>query len=359
MKPMETSSLPLVSICLPFKNEEDFLKGRLRNILQFKYPNLELIFSDNCSNDRSAEILKNEDLSQIPYLSIRQSLEITPESNWEACLQQSKGKYVMFAAADDYHDDNFIAEGVRFLEKNPDFDVWMPQVRFIDYQDKPYQRPAKDSIILPIQKMSFSQKVMYCVDGNINFMPYALFRGEQLRAMPVADLMSSPSFEQPFLLHVFCTKKIWINPKALFTYRLKINITETQDSSRRVAIRYGADRRFPPYHVLPAIHTLLQWVDRIYANDPGRLLWVKFWVLVGILRSGNCSKEWYGRIKTTLWTDLLACLSEKNWRDVALLSLFIPLKIKPFRWLISQHRNYAKAFQSAGLQKTEDNEGGL
>lgn len=356
---METSSLPLVSICLPFKNEEDFLKGRLRNILQFKYPSLELISSDNCSNDRSAEILKNEDLSQIPHLSIRQTSEITPESNWEACLQQSKGEYVMFAAADDYHDDNFVAEGVRFLEKNLDFDLWMPQVRFIDYQEKPHPRPAKDSIILPIQKMSFPQKVMYCVDGNTNFMPYALFRGEQLRAMPVAELMSSPSFEQPFLLHVFCTKKIWIYPKALFTYRLKINITENQDSSRRVAIRLGADRRFPPYHVLPAIHTLLQWVERICANDPKRLLWVKFWVLIGILRSGNCSKEWYGRIKTTLWTDLLACLSERNWRDVALLSLFIPLKIKPFRWLISQHRNYSKACRFAGLQKTGANAAGL
>jgi glycosyltransferase involved in cell wall biosynthesis len=359
MKPMETSSLPLVSICLPFKNEEDFLKGRLRNILQFKYPSLELISSDNCSNDRSAEILENEDLSQIPHLSIRQTSEITPESNWEACLQQSKGEYVMFAAADDYHDDNFVAEGVRFLEKNLDFDLWMPQVRFIDYQDKPYSRTAKDSIILPIQKMSYPQKIMYCVDGNTNFIPYALFRGEQLRAMPVAELMSSPSFEQPFLLHVFCTKKIWVNPKAFFTYRLKINITDKQDSSRRVAMRYGIDRRFPPYHVLPAIHTLLQWVARIYANDPGRLLCAKFWVLVGILRSDNCSKGWYGRIKTTLWTDLLACLSERNWSDLVLLSLFIPLKIKPFRWLISQHRNYSETFQSAGLQKTGDSEGEL
>ncbi|MEL6721477.1 MAG: glycosyltransferase [Bacteroidota bacterium] len=48
-----------ISIALPVYNGEDYLEEAIESILSQKYAHFELIVSDNCSNDRTPEILKS------------------------------------------------------------------------------------------------------------------------------------------------------------------------------------------------------------------------------------------------------------------------------------------------------------
>jgi glycosyltransferase involved in cell wall biosynthesis len=99
-----TSNFPKVSIGLPVYNGELFLKTAIDSLLNQSYSNFELIISDNNSTDSTQRICqeyaKNDD--RIRY--IKQEKNIGPYPNFYFVLSQSKGKYFMWAAADDFWD---------------------------------------------------------------------------------------------------------------------------------------------------------------------------------------------------------------------------------------------------------------
>ena len=97
-------SITGISIGFPVYNGELFLKKALDSLLNQTYSNFELIISDNNSTDSTQRICqeyaKNDD--RIRY--IKQEKNIGPYPNFYFVLSQSKGKYFMWAAADDFWD---------------------------------------------------------------------------------------------------------------------------------------------------------------------------------------------------------------------------------------------------------------
>jgi len=152
--------------------------------------------------------------------------------------------------------------------------------------------------------------------------------------------MGTPSFEQPFLFYIFCKFKIYVDILPLITYRLKINVPHKIDMNRRIPDRIEKNSPYPPYHVVPEIKRLLSLSRRIFVNKPLQRLYTNAIILVGVLRSSWCSKEWYGRVKNTLWSDIYQCVKNRRITDLAILLSFTPLKIKPLRILVAQHRTY-------------------
>lgn len=338
---MQINKSPLVSVLMPFHNEIRFVKQRIKNLNKLRYTNKEIIFSNNSSSDGTATFIKQKNFNFKNFCLLNQKKEISPEKNWEKALKKSKGKYVMFAAMDDFHDPLFLQKGVAFLEKNSKYDCWMPQIKFINFLGKRYTRDIKNTVILPVQNMSYSTRLMYCIDGNTNFFPYALFQGNKLRKTPLAELMATPSFEQPFLFYIFCKFNIYVDSSSLLTYRLKINVPHKIDLQRKIPDRIENNSPYPPYHVVPEFKRLLSLAKRIYVNQP-LLRYITFGIIVvGILRSSWCSKEWYGRVKNTLWSDICQCAKNRRIADLAILLTFTPLKIKPLRILLAQHRKYS------------------
>ena len=50
----------LISIIIPVYNAENFLKDTIRTVEEQTYKNWELIFVNDCSSDKSVEIIQNE-----------------------------------------------------------------------------------------------------------------------------------------------------------------------------------------------------------------------------------------------------------------------------------------------------------
>ena len=106
----------IVSIGLPVYNGEKFLKKRIDNILNQTHQNIELIISDNHSNDRTSEICKRYESKDIRIKYYFQEKQIPITKNFGFVLAKSTGKYFAWASIDDILESTFIEKNLRILE---------------------------------------------------------------------------------------------------------------------------------------------------------------------------------------------------------------------------------------------------
>jgi len=114
----KSKHMPLVTIGVPVRNGEGFIREALDLLVQQTYPNVEIIISDNKSTDNTAQICKEyaEAHSSISY--ILQEDNLTALENFKFLITQGKGELFMWAAADDRRDLNYIEALVQAFEHN-------------------------------------------------------------------------------------------------------------------------------------------------------------------------------------------------------------------------------------------------
>lgn len=106
---MDVEDYPLVSIGLPIYNRPNSLKIVLEQFINQTYKNIEIIISDNCSENKEVQTIcegfQKRD-HRIQY--IRQSKNIGAFANFNFVLQKAKGQFFMWGSDDDEFDINFI-----------------------------------------------------------------------------------------------------------------------------------------------------------------------------------------------------------------------------------------------------------
>lgn len=93
------SARPRISIVLPTRERADTLVSALRTCTSQDDPDLEIVVSDNCSQDHTREVVETADDSRIRYVNPKTRLGMS--QNWEFGLSQTTGDYVMFLGDDD------------------------------------------------------------------------------------------------------------------------------------------------------------------------------------------------------------------------------------------------------------------
>ncbi len=112
---------PLVSIGMPVYNGQKTIAHAIESILAQTYQNCEIIISDNCSTDNTAEICKSFEAKDPRIKYFRQVGNLGATRNFQIVLEYSRGKYFLWAAGDDKRSPDFIAVNVAFLENNPSY----------------------------------------------------------------------------------------------------------------------------------------------------------------------------------------------------------------------------------------------
>jgi predicted O-linked N-acetylglucosamine transferase (SPINDLY family)/GT2 family glycosyltransferase len=127
---------PLVSVCIPTYNGEEFIEEALYSILNQTYSNLEIIISDDNSLDKTIEIAQlfrkrlNIDFSIIKHEQFGLS------QNWNFCISQAKGKYIKFLFQDDLLEPDAISEMVKLAEQDEEIGlVFSPRKLFMSEID--------------------------------------------------------------------------------------------------------------------------------------------------------------------------------------------------------------------------------
>lgn len=93
---------PMVSIIIPFYNVEPFIEECIKSVLAQDYPNLEVIFVDDCSPDDSVKIVERyagKD-DRIKLVTHEHNQGLGPARN--TGVEHASGAYLLFLDSDDY-----------------------------------------------------------------------------------------------------------------------------------------------------------------------------------------------------------------------------------------------------------------
>lgn len=100
-----------VSIVMNCYNGEKYLNQSIQSVLDQTYSNWELIFWDNNSNDKSAEIFKSFNDNRLKYFFSSQKTSLHNARNF--ALSKTSGDYIAFIDTDDYWKKNKLETQIR------------------------------------------------------------------------------------------------------------------------------------------------------------------------------------------------------------------------------------------------------
>lgn len=103
---------------MPVYNGERFIRQAINSLLSQNYNNLELIISDNASEDLTEKICKNYAKNDRRIRYYRNEKNLGSAWNFKRVLNLASGEYFMWAAHDDVWHPNFILFCIKMLETN-------------------------------------------------------------------------------------------------------------------------------------------------------------------------------------------------------------------------------------------------
>jgi GT2 family glycosyltransferase len=115
---MENLARPKVSIIILNWNGEKLLKKYFHSLVNQQFKNIEIIFVDNNSTDKSIDIAKsiNKKKNKIKFIKNNKNYGTAKASNIGA--KYSKGKYLLFLSNDMLFEKNLVGNFYNFLEEN-------------------------------------------------------------------------------------------------------------------------------------------------------------------------------------------------------------------------------------------------
>lgn len=221
--PMNREDRPLLTIAVPTYNRSEYLRRSLESIItqileaDTFAESIELIVSDNCSTDDTAEVVKNLS-SRYSFIKYNKNDENGgPDKNFLKCILLAKGKFTYLIGDDDILLPNSLNRIVDAVKENQSSSIIMIN----GFRSaSPEFNQTKEGLI--IKKPS---KIEYFHDKNrflrtitlraITFMSCIIYNNDYLRSIPHLEEGIGTHFVQTFWL----LKTLSVCPKAvIFPY---------------------------------------------------------------------------------------------------------------------------------------------
>ena len=108
---------PLVSVIMNCYNSDKYLKEAIDSVIAQTYQNWEIIFWDNQSTDKSADIVKSYEDKRIKYFYAPNHTLLGEARN--LALSKVNGEYIAFLDCDDIWSNNKLTLQVNLMDSNP------------------------------------------------------------------------------------------------------------------------------------------------------------------------------------------------------------------------------------------------
>lgn len=103
----------LVSIITPAYNSEKYIEECIKSVLLQTYKNWELLIVDDCSNDKTQEIVNKNNDNRIKYIKLSKNSGAAVARN--IALEKAKGRYIAFLDADDVWKANKLEQQLEYM----------------------------------------------------------------------------------------------------------------------------------------------------------------------------------------------------------------------------------------------------
>lgn len=112
--------VPTVSLCIPARNETHALTDCLASAIASDYPKLEIIVLDDCSQDRTSQIIKG-----FAHDGVRFVKGATPSEDWlgknnayDTLAREARGDYLVFMSVDTRIEPQALSTLISYLQVN-------------------------------------------------------------------------------------------------------------------------------------------------------------------------------------------------------------------------------------------------
>lgn len=173
------------SVVIPTYNREDFILNTLESVFAQTYPHFEIIIVDNCSTDKTIELLQ-------PLADAKKICLIRHEKNYERArsrntgMENAVGDYLTFLDSDDFMYPDNLADAAEFIEKNPGVKCFQNLYELINENGKvlrKYSFPPLDDPVKAIVTGNF----MSCIGGFVDREVYSKFRFDTRKELTGAE----------------------------------------------------------------------------------------------------------------------------------------------------------------------------
>lgn len=219
-----------VSVIINCYNGEEFLSETLETLKKQTYNDFELVFWDNCSDDRSSEIAHTFD-TRLQYYKGEEFIPLGAARNM--ALKKAKGEYVAFLDCDDLWDETKLQRQVAELDKDPSVGMVFTNFKRMNMLSGISDTYAYDSKAV-YKKMDFEDLV-----GNYSFcLSSFMIRKKALEGL---DHIFNNEFKYAEEFELFSRiaynwKTVYL-PEPLVTYRIHKNMNTIQLRDR-IGIEY-------------------------------------------------------------------------------------------------------------------------
>lgn len=123
---------PLISICVPTYNRAGLLRETLQTISAQDYTPLDILISDNCSDDETERLCREMAKADPRVRYVRQPRNIGMHANHNFCIEESRGELLCFFHDDDLYDSQIISQYVAFLSRHSEVGIVCSDWELID-----------------------------------------------------------------------------------------------------------------------------------------------------------------------------------------------------------------------------------
>ena len=109
----------VLSICIPTYNRGKILVKSLNRLISFKSNEIEIVVSDNCSQDDTEALIKKIKDPRIKYFRNKTNLGF--DRNLLKCCERANGMYYLFLSDEDIIDLEMLLWIIEFIKKNNSF----------------------------------------------------------------------------------------------------------------------------------------------------------------------------------------------------------------------------------------------
>lgn len=167
--------MSFISVVIPLYNKENFILNTVQSVLKQTFTDFELIIVEDCSTDRSLEIISKLKNDKIKIITHEKNSGLSASRN--TGIKNANSKYVAFIDADDLWKENFLEEIVKLISTFPEAALFATNYEEI-YADNKIILPQNNSnkfteksIIIDFFEANLSQPLYcassLCVDKSI------------------------------------------------------------------------------------------------------------------------------------------------------------------------------------------------
>lgn len=211
-----------VSIIIPVYNSEPYITDCIESLINQTYENIEMIFIDDCSPDKSSDIIKKYKKNDNRIKLINNKFNIGAGLSRNKGLEKSTGEFIMFLDPDDLiATDDVISKMVTIYDEN-EIDAVRGNFKIIkkDYSIKNKINHIEDSWTYNIKNNKIISKDSFKICPSYGYTTY-LFKRDIIKKNNI-KFPDYTYYEDPYFLAKYISNcnKIYETKTDVYLYRV-------------------------------------------------------------------------------------------------------------------------------------------